>query len=249
MDVWGLMGTLIVITTMALGWLLGSSQIWRQSWWGDPRRNQPAVSLCYSTQRPHGLGQAEGPAWVGAWRRDQPVVVSVGVGVGKGFRVGTVERWASRGQGKALNVMPNGMGFMQGDGEPRGVQAGQDATSPSPNADPAGFSTQLIAGVGGRPGRQADWHSLMPVSSTHCVPGPLLGTGDETPWPLGPDASVRKADDRDGNEQTSGLCFQAVVSAVKSQGARWTVIAAAHLLPVWDLACPAHSVSTESYDM
>lgn len=124
MDVWGLMGTLIVITTMALGWLLGSSQIWRQSWWGDPRRNQPAVSLCYSTQRPHGLGQAEGPAWVGAWRRDQPVVVSVGVGVGKGFRVGTVERWASRGQGKALNVMPNGMGFMQGDGEPRGVQAG-----------------------------------------------------------------------------------------------------------------------------
>lgn len=110
-----------------------------------------------------------------------PVVVSVGVGLGKGFRVGTVERWASRGQGKALNVMPNGMGFMQGDGEPRGVQAGQDATSPSTNADPAGFSKQLTAGVGGRPGRQADWHSFMPVSITHFVPGPLLGTGDETP--------------------------------------------------------------------
>lgn len=69
----------------------------------------------------------------------------------------------------------------------------------------------------GEESRTTSIPSFLPVLGTYCVPGPLLGPGDKMPWPHGPDALVQETDNKDGNEQTSGRCFQAVVGAGKNQ--------------------------------
>lgn len=120
--------------------------------------------------------------------------MSVGVGVGKGFRVGTVARWASWGRGKALNVTPNGVAFTQ--------EGRQDRTAPLVRQmqnqwDSAGGSLEVLEA--GQEGRGTDIPSFLPLPSTQWGPGPLLGTGDLTvtqrdkiPRPCGPDVLVQE---------------------------------------------------------